>query len=210
MQQLQEISGYIYEKPDLNESHNYLLPTTDLMLSEFETKNPGRRLIDVGCGNGSVADHYRKRGYDVLGIDPSEAGIKIAKQHYPHLQLYQDSAYSDLRKYGTFDVVISLEVVEHLYNPRLYAQNIFNACAKDGIVILSTPYHGYFKNLALALTNRMDKHFTALWDHGHIKFWSVKTLSTLLIEAGFRDLKFRNVGRIPLLAKSMVVSARRA
>jgi predicted HicB family RNase H-like nuclease len=52
--------------------------------------------------------------------------------------------------------------------------------------VISTPYHGYWKNLMLALTGKMDAHFTALWDHGHIKFWSMRTLGELLREGGVR------------------------
>lgn len=55
----------------------------------------------------------------------------------------------------------------------------------------------------------MDAHFTALWDHGHIKFWSMKTLTLLLEEAGFRDIRFERLGRIPALAKSMVAVVRK-
>jgi hypothetical protein len=56
----------------------------------------------------------------------------------------------------------------------------------------------------------MESHFTALWDGGHIKFFSEATLSQLLMEAGFVDLHFERAGRIPQLAKSMICSARRA
>jgi len=56
----------------------------------------------------------------------------------------------------------------------------------------------------LALTGKMDKHFTVLWDHGHIKFWSMATLSELLREAGFQQIRFLRVGRVPVLAKSMI------
>jgi 2-polyprenyl-6-hydroxyphenyl methylase/3-demethylubiquinone-9 3-methyltransferase len=64
------------------------------------------------------------------------------------------------------------------------------------------------KNLALAISGRMDKHFTALWEHGHIKFWSRRTLHTLLLAAGFTSVKFMRVGRIPWFAKSMIAIAR--
>ena len=67
----------------------------------------------------------------------------------------------------------------------------------------------YWKNPALALTGRMDRHFTALWDHGHIKFWSMRTLGALLTEAGFVDVRFERVGRVPALAKSMIAIARK-
>ena len=61
----------------------------------------------------------------------------------------------------------------------------------------------------MALTGRMDAHFTALWDHGHIKFWSIQTLGELLHEAGFVDIHFERVGRVPALAKSMIAAARK-
>jgi len=77
-----------------------------------------------------------------------------------------------------------------------------------GEMIISTPYHGYLKNLALAITGKMDSHFTVLWDGGHIKFWSVKTLTKLLNEFGFEVVEFRGSGRLPYLWKSMFVRAR--
>ena len=61
----------------------------------------------------------------------------------------------------------------------------------------------------MALTGKMDAHFTALWDHGHIKFWSMHTLGELLREAGFVDIRFERVGRVPALAKSMIALARK-
>ena len=56
----------------------------------------------------------------------------------------------------------------------------------------------------MALTETMDAHFTALWDHGHIKLWSIKTLTLLMQEVGFREISFSLVGRTPFLAKSMI------
>jgi 2-polyprenyl-6-hydroxyphenyl methylase/3-demethylubiquinone-9 3-methyltransferase len=61
----------------------------------------------------------------------------------------------------------------------------------------------------MAASGKMDAHFTALWDHGHIKFWSFKTLGALLHEAGFRGVRFLRVGRVPALAKSMIAVARK-
>lgn len=93
--------------------------------------------------------------------------------------------------------------------PRAITPGPCLTCVPGGVAILSTPYHGYWKNLGLALTGRMDRHFTALWDHGHIKFWSVDTLGELLREAGFVDVRFERVERIPALAKSMIAIARK-
>ena len=95
------------------------------------------------------------------------------------------------------------------YAPRQYAQTVYDLLEAGGTAIISTPYHGYWKNLALALTGKMDAHFTALWDHGHIKFWSVHTMGELLRGAGFVNLRFIRVGRIAPLAKSMIVVAKK-
>ena len=120
------------------------------------------------------------------------------------------SCYDDLKaKYGCFPVILSLEVVEHVYYPRKFARCLFDLCEDGGRAIISTPCHGYLKNLALAVTGKLDAHFTALWDHGHIKFWSRRTLTSLLQAAGFRRIDFVLVGRIPPFAKSMIAIAHR-
>ncbi len=82
-------------------------------------------------------------------------------------------------------------------------------CTKSGgHLILTTPYHGYFKNLVLALSGKMDNHFHVLWDGGHIKFFSVKTLTKFLETEGYTDTYFKFAGRFPYLWKSMLCSSK--
>jgi hypothetical protein len=75
--------------------------------------------------------------------------------------------------------------------------------------VISTPYHGYLKNLAIALAGKFDSHATALWNGGHIKFWSRKTLTSLLEQNGFRVESFIGAGRLPYLWKSMILNSTR-
>ena len=197
------LSGYRYDDNKLNPSHDYLLPAVKECLAN--KLSSCQRIFELGCGNGSVANALSKLGFEITGVDASEEGIAQAHQSYPDMNLRLGSAYDDLRnQYGHFPIVISLEVVEHLYFPRKFARTVYDLLEPGGTAIISTPYHGYWKNLAMALTGTMDAHFTALWDHGHIKFWSIKTLTLLLQEAGFREISFSRVGRIPFLAKSMI------
>jgi 2-polyprenyl-6-hydroxyphenyl methylase/3-demethylubiquinone-9 3-methyltransferase len=167
------------------------------------------RIFDLGCGNGSIANRLSKYA-PVTGIDISESGVEIANRSFPHLKIETGSVYDDLAsKYGRFPVVVSLEVVEHLFDPTIYAKNLFELVKPGGIAIVSTPYHGYWKNLVLALSGRWDWHFTALWVGGHIKFWSNRTLRMLLTEAGFVQIAFLHAGRIAPLAKSTIAIARK-
>jgi len=203
-----DISGYLYNSAEGSIAHAYLLPKVEECLASLDLCE--KRLFDLGCGNGSIANELTKQGWKITGVDSSEQGLKQAKINYPELDLHKGSAYDDLSaQYGTYPVVLSLEVVEHVYSPRNYAQTLFDLTKKGGVAIISTPYHGYLKNVALAVSGKMDAHFTALWDHGHIKFWSIKTLSILLQESGFKDISFHRVGRIPLLSKSMMAVARK-
>lgn len=210
-----DISGYRWSSGNLTCAHDYLLDALMHELSQLLTKTEKRgvgskRLFDLGCGNGSVANVLARQGWNVTGVDPSTEGIAQAASCYPELKLYVGSAYDDLSKqYGQFPVVISLEVVEHLYFPRQFAATLFSLTEKGGTAIVSTPFHGYWKNLALALSGRMDAHFTALWDHGHIKFWSIHTFRELLLEAGFVDIRFARIGRVLPLAKSMIAIAKK-
>ena len=198
--------SYPYRDANPNTSHAYLLPRLAKILEGLRAT----RVFEVGCGNGAVANWLHGRGIEVTGVDASESGIRQAALAYPRLRLAVGSAYDDLAdEYGRFPVVISLEVVEHLYSPRAFAKTLFDLLDPGGTAIVSTPYHGYFKNLALAATGRLDAHFTALWDGGHIKFWSERTLRLLLEETGFRSVAFCRVGRVPILAKSMIATAKK-
>ncbi len=169
-----------------------------------------QRIFEIGCGNGFTARRLKVIGYDVIGIDPSKSGVEHGRRNDPDLQLFEGSAYDDLqKKYGRFPVVISLEVIEHCYDPRTFIRRFYELLEPGGIGIISTPYHGYLKNLAIAVLGKFDKQFTALWDGGHIKFFSINTLTALLNEAGFENLRFYRVGRVPIFAKSMVAVFRK-
>jgi hypothetical protein len=61
--------------------------------------------------------------------------------------------------------------VEHPFDPPSFAHTLFDLADPGGLAIISTPYHGYWKNLAMSLTGKLDSHFTALWVGGNIKFW---------------------------------------
>lgn len=179
------------------------------VLNAIRNNAPGAtRVLDLGCGNGAFAAFLSDEGYSVVGVDPSREGIRHAQDTHARPAFFLGSAYDNLAdEHGQFPVVTSLEVIEHVYDPRTFARCVYDLLEVEGTAIISTPYHGYWKNLVLSLSGKMDKHFTALWDHGHIKFWSVRTLRQLLEETGFGDITFLRVGRIPVLAKSMIAIA---
>lgn len=205
----QDLTRYRYDCADPSCVKSYLWPVLEREVRALGL-GAGERVFDLGCGNGAIAGLLHELGLHVTGVDPSPSGIELARARQPQARLEIGSAYDDLSaRYGRFPLVLSLEVVEHVYDPRHYARTLFDLLEPGGVAIVSTPYHGYLKNVALALSGKLDSHFTVLWDGGHIKFFSIRTLSILLNEAGFAKPRFIRVGRIPVLAKTMLAITRR-
>lgn len=210
--------SYEYRAASHEPSHAYLFPIVDRFLKDVPA---GAKVLDLGCGNGSflslfqdrVRNHVPDRGWKLYGSDFSPTGIAVARESFPGIEFFlADSSAPTgdiLERVGQVDVILCTEVIEHLYDPRGLLRNIHSLLKPGGVAVLTTPYHGYLKNLMLALTGKLDEHFTVLWDHGHIKFWSKKTLRAALLEAGFEEIEFAGSGRLPWLWKSMVVRARK-
>ncbi len=170
------------------------------------------RVLDAGCGNGNLSARIAAQGFAVSAFDASTSGVEHAQRAFPGVHFRVASAYDDLRTQfdNVFDACVCVEVIEHLYDPRAFVSRVCEVLRPGGLFVVTTPYHGYLKNLALAITGGMDDHYSALWDGGHIKFWSRSTLTTLLQEHGFRVIRFEGAGRVPLLWKSMIVTAQRS
>jgi 2-polyprenyl-3-methyl-5-hydroxy-6-metoxy-1,4-benzoquinol methylase len=211
------ISRYDWSCSGPTHAHSYLVPVLLSEIARARSKAPvgvtPLKVFDAGCGNGALLHLLKAAGYSLAGCDASETGIAAAQQMLgDSVRLRRLSVYDDLAaSFGTdWDVVLSTEVIEHLYAPREFVKRAHALLRPGGTLILSTPYHGYLKNLMLAAAGAFDRHFTALWDGGHIKFWSYGTLTTLLREANFEGFRFIGAGRLPYLWKSMVVSCIRA
>jgi 2-polyprenyl-3-methyl-5-hydroxy-6-metoxy-1,4-benzoquinol methylase len=197
------VDSYGWKSATPPHTHAYLC---DAILAACRRAN-ARRVLDVGCGNGALCRALSAAGFEVVGCDSDPEGIEIAAQADPAARFQALGVYDDPAELGEadFDAVISTEVVEHLFAPRALPRFARAVLRNGGSLILSTPYHGFLKNLALSLADKWDFHHSPLWDGGHIKFWSRKTLARLLVEEGFEVAAFQGIGRVPLLWKTMIM-----
>ena len=195
--------GWRSQEPE--EAHAYIYPAIKQLLVPLAGRGT---ILDCGCGNGSLTAKVAQLGFNTVGIDASEDGIALAREAYPGIKFEVFSVYDDLRQIITAaDAVMATEIIEHLYRPRLFCENVWKILRPGGLFIVSTPYHGYLKNLALSLVNGWDQHFGVEKEGGHIKFFSPRTMARLLRDCGFRNIAFHNVGRVRWLWKSMVCRA---
>jgi 2-polyprenyl-6-hydroxyphenyl methylase/3-demethylubiquinone-9 3-methyltransferase len=122
-----EYHDYGFEDAAPPHTMRYLLPAIFSLCGEMR---PGTRVLDVGCGNGYVAGQFLKRGCTVVGVDLGEQGITLARATYPtgrfEIVPADDQVLERLNE-QPFDIVVSTEVIEHLYAPRSYARGCYAA-----------------------------------------------------------------------------------
>jgi 2-polyprenyl-3-methyl-5-hydroxy-6-metoxy-1,4-benzoquinol methylase len=202
MNDLDTTQEYLYRDHRPGWDYTYLWPS----LAKLFPRDRKIKILDLGCGNGYLTNMVARLGHEVVGVDSSGSGIRFARDGFAKLDFIRADIYDlpyELLE-NSFDIVLSVEVIEHLLYPRKLIVAAKRCLKQGGSFILTTPYHGYLKNLAIAVSGRTDSHFNALWDNGHIKFFSKKTLSGILKEDGFTDIRFTFAGNLPWLWKSMV------
>jgi 2-polyprenyl-6-hydroxyphenyl methylase / 3-demethylubiquinone-9 3-methyltransferase len=102
----------------------------------------GLTLLDVGCGAGIVSEPISRLGAKITAIDASERNILVAKQHAEKSGVdinYQNLLPEDIASTGeTFDIVMSLEVIEHVANPDVFLNILASLVKPEGVLIIGT------------------------------------------------------------------------
>ena len=144
----------------------------------------GRKAADVGCGAGLLAEPLARLGAEVTGVDPAPENVAAARAHAAGQGLAIDYRVGSVEALtGPYDLVTSLEVVEHVSEPRIFIQGLADALAPEGLLILSTPNRTSLSRLMLITvgegTGRIPRG-THDWD----RFLCPEELSALLCDAG--------------------------
>ncbi len=121
---------------------------TQQIAAEFErdlsARHPfeGLRILDIGCGGGLLAEPMARLGADVVGADAAERNIPVAQIHAQKQGLdidYRHTTAEDLAKAGeTFDVLLNMEVVEHVPDPLTYLSACHDLLRPGGLMVCST------------------------------------------------------------------------
>lgn len=101
----------------------------------------GKRAIDVGCGAGLLAEPLARLGASVTGVDAAAENIAAATEHAAGSGLAIDYRHGDLASLalGRFDLVTSMEVIEHVADKGAFVRALADTLAPGGLMVLSTP-----------------------------------------------------------------------
>ncbi|TPG20512.1 bifunctional 2-polyprenyl-6-hydroxyphenol methylase/3-demethylubiquinol 3-O-methyltransferase UbiG [Sphingomonas koreensis] len=158
----------------------------------------GRSALDVGCGAGLLCEPLARLGGAVTGIDAAPENIAVARAHAAAAGLAIDYRAVELATLAgqRFDLVTSLEVIEHVADPARFVRGLAAVLGEDGLLVLSTPNRTAFSRLALITlaegTGRIPRG-THDWE----KFLTPDELTALIEAAGLRVIDVRGLSFSP-------------
>ena len=167
------------------------------------------KILDIGSGGGLLCEPLNRLGADVTGIDASNSNVQVAKLHAEEMNLnikYIHSSPEKINLENKFDVVLSMEVVEHVADVNFFIQTCSKLVKKDGILFVAT-INKNLKSYALAI---LGAEYILRWlpigTHDWNKFLSPKDLENI---ASKNDLKIdETIGiKYNILSKKWAASA---
>jgi 2-polyprenyl-6-hydroxyphenyl methylase/3-demethylubiquinone-9 3-methyltransferase len=166
---------------------------------------PGDRVLDLGCGAGRFVAALRGAGASPVGVEVAQAALDRAAAVAPgaDLRLLGDDGTIPL-EHGSVDLVWCSEVLEHVADAAALLGEARRVLRRDGRMLVTVPYHGRAKNVAIALA-RFDVHFDVQGQH--LRFFTRTSLRRLLEDTGFADTGVTAAGGVPLFRESLVARA---
>ena len=98
-------------------------------------------ILDIGCGGGLLCEPLKRLGANIIGLDASKSNIEVAKLHSKEMNLdidYIHSAPENFKSKNKFDVILNMEIVEHVASVDLFIQNCSEIIKKNGMMFVST------------------------------------------------------------------------
>jgi len=158
----------------------------------------GKSALDVGCGAGLLAEPLARLGAQVTAIDAAPELIEVAKAHAAGSGLaidYRATAVEELSSH--YDLVTSMEVIEHVADPQAFIHSLAARLAPGGLMILSTPNRtAWSKLLTITLGEGVGK--IPKGTHDFDKFIDPESMRGLLAQAGLEVIDFEGIAMSPM------------
>ena len=161
-------------------------------------------ILDIGCGGGLISEPMARLGARVTGIDASEKNIKIAKLHANKSKLnirYLTSSPEQLNEFERYDIILNLEIIEHVEDVSLYIDSCYKLLKKNGIMFTATLNRTFTSYIKAIIGAEYILRWLPIGTHDWNKFIKPQELEELLISKNFKTINIKGLEYNPITKK---------
>ena len=183
---------------------------TDNIKKHFKIKKDkvhyleGLNILDIGCGGGLISEPMARLGANVTGIDASEKNINVAKLHSKKNGLkinYINTSPENLKDIEKFDIILNLEIVEHVDNVNLYIRSCYKLLKKNGLMFTATLNRSFISYIKAIIGAEYILRWLPIGTHDWNKFIKPEELEKFLSEEKFSTWDIKGLKFNPFLNK---------
>ena len=164
----------------------------------------GLNILDIGCGGGLISEPMARLGANVTGIDASEKNISIAKSHSNKSELqinYLTASPENLNDKEKFDIILNLEIVEHVDNVDLYIKSCNKLLKKNGLMFTATLNRSFVSYVKAIIGAEYILRWLPIGTHDWNKFIKPEELESILFQERFSTLDIKGLKFNPFINK---------
>jgi len=164
----------------------------------------GLTILDIGCGGGLISEPMSRLGASVTGIDASEKNIEVAKIHAKRSNLkinYQKNSPEQLSNTDKFDIILNLEIVEHVDNVNLYIESCYNLLKKNGLMFTATINRTFISYIKAIIGAEYILRWLPIGTHEWNKFIKPEELEKILADQDFFTIDLKGLEFDPIFNK---------
>ena len=162
------------------------------------------KILDIGCGGGLISEPMARLGGEVTGIDAAKKNIKIAALHSRKNKLkinYLNESPEKLKEKEKFDIILNLEIVEHVDDLNLYFNSCYNLLKKNGIMFTATINRSLISYIKAIIGAEYILRWLPIGTHDWNKFIKPEELEKMLSDKKFFTKDISGLEYNPILNK---------
>ena len=164
----------------------------------------GLSILDIGCGGGLKSEPMARLGADVTGIDASEKNIKVATLHSKKNNLkikYLNNSPEQLDYKEKFDIILNLEIVEHVEDINLYIQSCRKLLKSNGLMFTATLNRTFMSYIKAIIGAEYILRWLPIGTHDWNKFVKPEELENILSKENFKTIEIKGLEFNPIYKK---------
>ena len=162
------------------------------------------KILDIGCGGGLISEPLSRLGGKVTGIDASEKNVKVAKLHAQKNNLkirYLQNSPEKFEEYNSYDIILNLEIVEHVDDINLYIKSCEKLLKKNGLMFTATINRTFTSYVKAIIGAEYVLRWLPIGTHEWNKFIKPEELENYLNENNFNTIDVKGLEFNPLFRK---------